>query len=135
MQTVKLAVVLGLFIELWLFTRREMQRFFICNNTIKTIPPTLGYWGNKVEEMHFSCNDIGSVPMTFGAMWGLKTLCLRGNPRLETLPKALAENRGLLQVDLRDVSPDFAMPKELANHPRCRYICVKIKGKGKKKKK
>merc|ERR1711988_1690023 len=114
---------------------RELKKFTIANNLVKKVPGQLGYWGNSINEIHFSNNDIEEIPMSFGACWNLKALHLRGNPRLATLPKAPAENRGLALVDLRDVNPEFALPKELANHPRCRFLGVKIKGKGKKRKK
>merc|ERR1712070_871273 len=114
---------------------RSLRHFTIANNVVKKVPGALGYWADSIEEMHFSFNDLESLPMTFGACRKLRSIFLRGNPRLETLPRALAENRDLAMIDLREVNPEFTLPKELATHPRCRFVGIKVKGKGKKKKK
>jgi len=110
-----------------------MKRFSIANNNVTKIPGRLGVWVN-IEEAHFSHNDILEVPMSIGSWWKLKEFYIGWNPRLATLPKSMAENRGLLVCDLREVNPEFLMPKELAGHPRCQFKGIKLK-KGKKKKK
>jgi len=114
---------------------RKLRHFNIANNDIKKIPGVLGYWAENIEEVHFSHNDIADFPMTFGACRKLTHLYLGFNPRLASLPRSIAENRNLVMIDLREVNPEFVMPKELASHPRCRFVGIKMKGKGKKKKK
>lgn len=114
---------------------KSMTVFSIANNMVKSIPGRLGCWADAVVEAHFSHNDIAEVPMSLGSWYKLKEVSFGFNVRLQTIPKSLAEIRGLLQMDLREVNPEFVLPKELQTHPRCQFKGIKIKGKGKKKKK
>lgn len=114
---------------------REMVKFSAANNKLKSLPPLMGCW-EHIEELYLSHNDIKAVPFTFGAFRKLKELQISHNPILETLPKGMAENRSLLQVDIRECSAELTLDKQFQALPYCRWQGVKMgKGKDKKKKK
>eukprot|EP00656_Telonema_subtile_P006523 TRINITY_DN1301_c0_g1_i2.p2 TRINITY_DN1301_c0_g1~~TRINITY_DN1301_c0_g1_i2.p2 ORF type:complete len:140 (-),score=59.74 TRINITY_DN1301_c0_g1_i2:130-549(-) len=112
----------------------KMVRFSAANNKLKSLPPRMACW-QELEELYLSHNDLKSLPPTFGAFRQLKELQVAHNPMLESLPKGMAENRALLQVDISNCSAELALDKQFNALPHCRWHGVKMGKQAAKKKK